>query len=108
MLTNCKYCNSLNLIKEEQIFDGKKRVRVECGECGKFQEWEAYIDDVDFEMPFGKHSGKKLTQIVEQDRDYALWASKKLGNNIKNRFLRLLKTKNKPQVQEFSQTAFFD
>jgi len=99
----CKdcYCSVINGIENiiqrrrnmrEKILDkdgNVSKIKV-TDEEGKFVKWEAFVDDKDFVMPFGKFKGSKITDIVKNESVYALWAVTNLSGSLKKRFERLM------------------
>ena len=83
-----------NIVYEEKTFeDGKIHVQASCKHCGGFLKWWPKVTDEEFEMPFGKYKGKKLTDIIKDDRDYAVWAAANLTKgNVAKRIQNLLKS----------------
>lgn len=44
-------------------------------------------------MPFGKHKGRKLSEIAEIDADYIIWLSRTAGIEIDNEFMIAIESK---------------
>jgi hypothetical protein len=87
----CKYCGG-ETTEELQLFaNGTKHIKIICVECGRFQQFKQRVDDSDFVMPFGKYKGKTISEIIKDDRQYAIWVSEKVkSNNVKRRFKAIL------------------
>ena len=63
----------------------KQHIGWYCFRCGwlkwRSQKWQIFV------MPFGKHKGKTLQWIAENDQEYIDWAAHKMENkNIKEKF----------------------
>jgi len=58
----------------------------------QYKLWEKTrtVSTQDFEMPYGKYKGQRLTWIVENNRSYTKWLLDNSGNNIKSRLKELL------------------
>lgn len=89
----CRKCGSVAFKTRQHIHkNGTEHIRRECAECN------AYIDNAAqefppgmFVMPFGKHQGKSLDWIVENDRAYVDWFMKTPKKaNISRRFAVLI------------------
>ena len=69
---NC--CENVDVKEEYQTFkNGTKHLRQSCRSCNKFLGFKQQPISLDYELPFGKHKGKRLKDI---DRDYLIWLSK--------------------------------
>lgn len=88
-----RFCKHLQTEKKH-ISDEKtgevKKIGIYCSDCGQWIKWEAFVEDNDFVMPFGKFKGSKITDIVKNESVYALWAVTNLSGGIKKRFERLM------------------
>lgn len=99
MIEKCKYCNSFSL--DKILVEHRNKTihqKVTCRDCRKFLGFEQIVENKDFRMPFGKYKGKSITEIIDQDRKYAIWVSEKNdSNNIRRRFTEeLLRTEKNP------------
>lgn len=90
----CRYCGSIDIVEEEQIFsDGTRHIRLTCGQCGRFQQYRKKVNNNEFTMPYGKHKGEKIIDIVHSDRKYAVWISENShSHNLRDRFRECLNT----------------
>jgi len=91
----CTHCGG-QLEETEQIFsNGTKHIKLLCSDC---RMWNGYkkqiVDSTKFEMPFGKHKGKTLGAICEDNPHYLLWAKDNFKGNIKRRIEDVLSKKN--------------
>jgi len=104
MVEKCKYCDSFNLDKILVEHSNKTiHQKVTCRDCKKCSGFEQVVENKDFRMPFGKYKGKSITEIIGQDRKYAIWASEEIdSNNIRKRFKEgLLKTRKEPTLFDY-------
>lgn len=66
------------------------KIKVSCKLCGAWIKWKKFVPDDFFIMPYGKYAGKKLVDIIDCDKEYAIWLSGNSGRNIAGRIDRLL------------------
>lgn len=71
----CKKCGSEAFRTEQKIFkNGTEHIARYCLKCESFIDYAAKeIPPGMFVMPYGRHKGKPLSWIVQNDRDYAEW-----------------------------------
>jgi len=89
----CKTCASENVeCVPKQYSNGTLHIRAKCRMCSTQDNLAHNELPSDFKMPFGKHIGKALTEIVRTDRAYAEWIinDSSFKPNLKDKFLEAL------------------
>ena len=88
----CERCQTAYLLKDIKLSQSGNHLRADCPMCGRFLKFvrqsEPSGDEV---MPFGKHKGEKISDIVTEDNNYAQWASENLKGRFKECFILCLK-----------------
>lgn len=79
-LSECKYCGTTHLDIREQIFkDGTKHLAIICSQCHRHNGFQAQGTEDErmeaFVIPFGKHRGKFLKDVIKEDFNYCKWMS---------------------------------
>jgi len=89
---SCRFCGNTNTeVTEVEFKDGSKHLKEFCNPCSKWIGWVPQNKDPrEFVMPIGKHNGKTLQKILEDDFDYLLWASENLPLNIRKKICNIL------------------
>ena len=75
-MNQCKYCGETKT-KEETLINkiGNPYIKQSCARCGKYIKFlQNDFDPRDFIMPFGKHRGRMLSEIKDEDIEYLEWA----------------------------------
>jgi len=88
----CKRCDSVAFRTENKTFkNGTEHIARFCLCCGAFMDYAAKeFPDGMFVMPFGRHRGKSLDWILENERDYAVWLASIEKGSVSKRMQRLL------------------
>lgn len=70
----CSKCSCTQYTQlESKDSQGRRRIKAMCAKCQAYIKFLPIHDDLgNFEMPFGKHKGKKLSEIP---KEYLEWAS---------------------------------
>ena len=90
MKYKCPTCKNLDELKlEEKVFsNGTKHISASCSNCGRWIKFIGY--DNNPKMYFGKHKGKTLEEIKNEDKEYLewiliqAWTKRRLKEQIKN------------------------
>lgn len=69
--------------------NGTEHIEARCLQCNKFLKYLPQKKDVI--LTFGKHKGKKLTEIIEKYPDYTKWLKNKGIMELKIKRFELLK-----------------
>ena len=94
----CDNCGSTFYRFTHHEFKNKTiHLRRSCGECGKFLDWAAKeTPPGTFVMPFGKHKGKRVEWICQNDVGYAAWAMQSLQPTMRKRFQAVFRKLRSP------------
>jgi hypothetical protein len=88
----CQKCETVWKISDIKLTQAGQHIKASCPMCDRFlkflQQTPPSGDDV---MPFGKHKGEKVSDIVLKDNNYAQWASEKLKGRYQEAFKICLK-----------------
>ena len=87
------HCGETKTISENRTNKiGNPYIKVNCSGCGEHIKFlEADGDPRDFIIPFGKHTGKRLSEIYRIDKPYLEWISQNFDEgSIKNKILYVL------------------
>lgn len=77
--------------------DGKFHLRSFCISCKEAFQLLKSVPNDEFAMPFGKHKGKKLSDLVKENPDYVRWLAENIKDgNVKTRAIEVLRN-IKPQ-----------
>lgn len=71
---NCYDCKEkVEVITEEKVFaNGTKHIKATCPLCKRFIKWLPQEENNDM-LYFGKHKGKRMSEVVMFDPDYLHW-----------------------------------
>ncbi|MEK9207428.1 MAG: hypothetical protein AAB922_03035 [Patescibacteria group bacterium] len=71
----CPSCRKENeyTTKERFFSNGTKHIEAICVTCNKWIKFLQQVGAEEFRMPYGKHKGKTLRGIKEEDREYLEW-----------------------------------
>jgi len=83
MSDKCLNCDS-DLIERDKFFsNGTKHIEIVCPNCSQSYGFKKSAKNDDFVLMFGKHKGKKITELPDS---YLDWCSKEMkSNNLRNR-----------------------
>jgi hypothetical protein len=100
---NCRHCQTEQDelkadIRKEYLANGGYHLMAYCHECGKF------IKNIPHSKPqmlhFGKHKGKPISQVAEEDSSYLRWlSSQDIKESLKCAILEILEKKNADSTQ---------
>lgn len=84
----CKRCGSVDVSLEVREYSHAEHIWGTCNDCSNKAALNQRQKPEFFTMPFGKHKGKSVMMIIEEDRQYAEWVVNKsdLKQNIKSKF----------------------
>ena len=82
----CKHCGDV----EAAIRQNGPHLSAYCTKCGSFIK-HVPKSDTDFTMPFGKYKGVAASEIVRDDRAYAMWAVENM-DKLSVRYISILRS----------------
>jgi len=83
-------CGSTGFHTEVKVINGNDHVVRICNDCEKSKGFVRSVSNEEFKMPFGKHKGAPLKELIQNEPDYVSWLMKTIDSgNLKRRITEL-------------------
>jgi hypothetical protein len=82
----CKKCGIVSpewKVVDKVFANGTKHKELRCPECNQFFKYQPQHND--FELWFGKHKGKKVSELMTEDYGYLQWLLENSKEKLANR-----------------------